>query len=64
MTESSREHTTELASEAGGILKDLSQKQLAFVMGFVAGTKAAESTSNSQKEGAQDEQSNQPADDK
>lgn len=50
MTESSREHTTELASEAGGILKDLSQKQLAYVMGFVAGTKAAESTSNSQKE--------------
>lgn len=59
MTESSREHTTELVNEAGGILKDLSQKQLAYVMGFVAGAKAAESTIGIKKEETQDERSNQ-----
>lgn len=64
MTEFSRKHTTELASEAGGLLKDLSQKQLAYVMGFVAGAKAAEDTSNIRKEATQDEQSGQSSDNK
>lgn len=64
MTESSRKYTTELASEAGGLLKDLSQKQLAYVMGFVAGAKAAEDTSSIRKEDMQDEQSDQSSDNK